>query len=478
MSNKVKGKARAAAAVALAAGVAASVGAQPAGPGDVGTAVWAAGAEPLAAESVVLDMRAGVDRAVRWHPLVRQAEGQLLQAGEGIDSARAGYYPQISGGVNSRTGNSDLTGYESRHVQRAEITLRQTLYDFGKVDSEVGRARASSDVARAGVLSSFDDVVRSTAQAWIEVRRQQALVKVAEEQLRALEELAGLARRRQTEGASTYSDTVQARARVEAAQVSLLTAQSQVLRWRTNLMNWVGGPVLPEVAGDPVEGLDGACQQAGAIQPWDAATSVSSASAVQEAEARLLVARAGADIAKSQERPTLSVDASLGRGLNSSSRRPGEPNAEAVVMLNFSMPFYQGGRLQADRRAAEYAVQSSRAALERVKLDTEQGLRDATLAKQENSRRITVQAAREESMRVTRALYRDQYLELGTRSLLDLLNAEQEYHAARSDQIDSEHNIYRSSIDCLYHAGSMRNVFGLEQVTAQALGSAQPLGLR
>jgi len=89
-----------------------------------------------------------------------------------------------------------------------------------------------------------------------------------------------------------------------------------------------------------------------------------------------------------------------------------------------------------------------------------------------------VQAAREESMRVTRALYRDQYLQLGTRSLLDLLNAEQEYHAARSDQIDSRHDMYRSGIDCLYHSGSMLGTFGLDQVVAQAMAPVQPLGLR
>jgi len=84
-----------------------------------------------------------------------------------------------------------------------------------------------------------------------------------------------------------------------------------------------------------------------------------------------------------------------------------------------------------------------------------------------------VQDAREESMRVTRTLYRDQYLQLGTRSLLDLLNAEQEYHAARRDLIDSEHEIYRSGLDCVYYSGRINNTFGLEPVVARALGEPE-----
>ncbi|MBP6018351.1 MAG: TolC family outer membrane protein [Burkholderiaceae bacterium] len=475
MCSNGKGSVRGVVATVLVVGITATAGAQPVRPVGDTTAEQAAGISSTATDGVALDMQTGVDRAVNWHPLMRHAQGQLLQTGEGIEAARAGYYPRISAGVNTRTGNQNLTGYDSRHAHRAEITVQQTLYDFGKVGSEVGRAQASSDVARASVLLSLDEVVRNTAQAWIEIRRQQALVKVAQEQVEAVEDLAQLAQTREAEGASTYSDTIQARARVEAAQVSLLTAQSQVMRWRTTLMNWVGGRSLPQVAGEPVAGLDRVCAQTASVNPQEAAALVSAASAVQVAEAQLTVARAGVDVAKSQERPTLSVDASAGRGLNSGSRRPGESAADATVMLNFSMPLYQGGRLKADRRAAEYAVQTARAALEQTRLNADQGLQDAALSWRENVSRIKIQATREESMRITRTLYREQYLQLGTRSLLDLLNAEQEYHAARSDQIDSEHNMYRSGVDCLYYTGQSRVVFGLDEAAARSLGATNGL---
>lgn len=71
-------------------------------------------------------------QAAQWHPSIAEAIGNLYKQGEGINVARAGYYPQISGGI--RTGYD--TGYGGdRNSQALNLSLKQMLYDFGKVDS-------------------------------------------------------------------------------------------------------------------------------------------------------------------------------------------------------------------------------------------------------------------------------------------------------------------------------------------------------
>lgn len=410
-----------------------------------------------ASDGRTVDMQAAVDQALSWHPLVRGARSQVLQANEGIDAARSGYYPRISGGVNTRSSNSPITGYDSRHIQRAEISASQMLYDFGKVSSRVEQARSASEVARARVLLSVDEVVRNTAYAWIEVRRQEALAVAAQELVDAVKDIARLASEREEKGASTRSDTVQALARVDSAQIELLSAQAQAQRWRTTLMHWMGASGLPEAAGSAPAALEGACTEAAARGSvgWDA-------SAIRVAQAQLEVAQAEAEIARTQQLPTLSLEVSTGRGLNAHSRAIGERSIDTTVMLNLSMPLYEGGRLQADRRAAGHAVNAARAALDEARLSVEQGGEDAALEWRKFESRRPVQEAREESMRLTRTLYRDQYLQLGTRSLLDLLNAEQEYYGARYDQIDTAHELIRLSIDCLFHAGRLRAAFSVQ----------------
>jgi len=417
---------------------------------------------PAAPEPGHLDMQAAVNQAERWHPLVRSAQGQLLQATEGITSARGGYYPRLSAGVNSTVGNDDVSGYDSRRVHRAQITLSQMLYDFGKVGGQVDKAKAQQASAGAQVLLSLDQVARGTAQAWIAVRRNEALVKTAREQIGAVKALAQLARQRQTEGASTYSDTAQADARVDAAQVELLAAQSQVRQWQSTLLHWVGGGVLPDVAGGPLKNLAKACSP-GHLSAGDAAS-------IQVAEAQVAVARAGVDIAKAQRMPTVSVSVSGAHGLDAASRLPGESSVDTSVMLNLSAPLYQGGQLRADERAASYAVVAARSALDQAHLEADQGLQTALLQWQQLSRQRKSQASRVESMRTTRVLYREQYLQLGTRSLLDLLNAEQEYHGALDDQINSEHDLMNTEVDCLYYSGQLRQAFELAPVVSAAMG--------
>ncbi len=69
--------------------------------------------------------------------------------------------------------------------------------------------------------------------------------------------------------------------------------------------------------------------------------------------------------------------------------------------------------------------------------------------------------SRADMMVKTRDLYREQYVELGTRTLLDLLNAEQELHESRFQIANTIHDLRRLNISCLYNTGKVRKEFGV-----------------
>ncbi len=92
-----------------------------------------------------LSLTDAVLQAAQWHPSIAEAIGNLYKQGEGINVARAGYYPQISGGI--RTGYD--TGYGGdRNSQALNLSLKQMLYDFGKVDSAVDSAASALCMSR------------------------------------------------------------------------------------------------------------------------------------------------------------------------------------------------------------------------------------------------------------------------------------------------------------------------------------------
>ena len=78
------------------------------------------------------------------------------------------------------------------------------------------------------------------------------------------------------------------------------------------------------------------------------------------------------------------------------------------------------------------------------------------------------------SIKTTRDLYREQYLQLGTRSLLDLLNAEQEYHSASFDRVESTYEVQRLAVECLYQSGRMGQVFDLPAPVVAHTGRVAP----
>ena len=424
----------------------------------------AARAEPAVADASGASLPAAVRAAVQWHPRIRTTAGQLLQAGEGIAAARAGYYPQIRGGVGMQLSNRDISPYDSRRLNQASLTVSQMIYDFGKVSGAVNRAEAGVATARAEELLSVDEVARETALAWMELYRQQVLGRVADDQVKGVQALADLVNERARKGASSRSDTAQASSRVEAARAQQLSTQAQAARWRNQLtqLTGAGNPVV--IVGEPPVMLAEACRPG-------IDSSLLNPPAVQLAEAQRAIAQADLRVADANLLPTLSLDGAVGRGIDARSRLPGENGVSTSVSVNFSAPLYEGGGNQARKRAAAYAVTAAEAAVERAQLVARQNLQDAQAQSEGHAARQPVLASRVESIRSTRDLYRQQYLQLGTRSLLDLLNSEQEYHTARFEQADSLIELGRLGVECLYQTDRLRTAFDIEPSRTATAGS-------
>ncbi len=413
------------------------------------------GAHAAAAGGQAMDMRAAVQAAVAWHPAVRTAQRQLQGADEGVASARAGYYPQVKGGVGAQVNNRDVYPYTSRRVYDASVSVSQMLYDFGKVDSAVKQAEAGIELAQAQVYLSTDDVAREAAQAWVELRRQQAMVAIAKSQLEGVGALAELAWERQVKGASTRSDFMQAQSRRDGARGQLINYEAQARRWQARLMTLTGMQTpltLSAGRGGMPDALPQACT---AAQLLPTAT-------VRRAQGQRALALAELKAADAQLMPTLSVDGSASRGLTAASRPAGYPDLDMRVMFNVSAPLFEGGRNQARQRAAGHALEAADAAVANAEFQARQSLRDAQDQSQGLGERQPVVDERIASIRITRDLYREQYLQLGTRSLLDLLNAEQEYHGARFEQVDNAHDLLRLAVECWYQSGRLADEFSLD----------------
>nr|WP_258195221.1 TolC family outer membrane protein [Pseudomonas japonica] len=393
--------------------------------------------------------------AVEWHPSIAQAVSVLYQQGEGINTAEAGYYPQLSGGIK---GGLD-SGYDGeRGSQSLSLSLKQMLYDFGKVDSAVNAARAKAAQAQAQLLLTIDQVARDTAYAYIESQRYRELQATAEAQLQGLQKIVELARQRSDMGASTRSDVVQAESRVDGGRATLQEYRAAYARWQATLANLLGRATTPDGDDTQPPGLAQACEAADPNNGTDALPAVLAAFAQRDqAQAELAQARA-------QAYPTVSLEPSINHYLDNNYNKdnPYLDRTQAGIYINVEVPIYQGGATSARTRAAGYALGAADAAEDAARLQARQGLAEARVQTLSLSNRLEALRRRQGNITEARELYGRQYLELGTRPLLDLLNAEQEIHQARFDLTNTQEDLQRLQVDCLYNSGGMRRVFALE----------------
>ena len=129
--------------------------------------------------------------------------------------------------------------------------------------------------------------------------------------------------------------------------------------------------------------------------------------------------------------------------------------------MNLSASLYNGGQTGALKRAAAYALQSAEAAISTAQYDVNRNLMEARSQIGTLGRLMGSLESRADMMVKTRDLYREQYVELGTRTLLDLLNAEQELHESRFQIANTIHDLRRLNISCLYNTGKVRKEFGV-----------------
>ena len=129
--------------------------------------------------------------------------------------------------------------------------------------------------------------------------------------------------------------------------------------------------------------------------------------------------------------------------------------------MNFNVDLYQGGATTARKRGAEYALRAADAAKDEALLDISRGLQEATTQAAIYNQRLTILQSRISSIIDTQNIYKQQYISLGTRTLLDLLNTEQEIHQARMERVNAIQDLQRLNIDCLYNTANLRNAFSI-----------------
>lgn len=403
-----------------------------------------------------LDFYGAIQRAVSRHPQISQSVANLSAQNANIDVAKSNYYPQLSGGIST----GDM-GHGEGGRQLISLNATQMLYDFGKTKSLVSEQQAKLLVNQANVLMNIDDIASQTADAIVNINRYQVLCQIAQDQIAGIARIAEIADLRAKAGISSQADPVQAQSYLQAARSSLISQQAQLSIYQEKLRTLLNF--------DP----------RGTV--WALPTALLQNSKVYEATEfsrvpKMMAAQAEIEVAKLQKQqvdlssyPTLNVKGSLSQAVNGVNPNNREDNGMySSIMLEANSNFYQGGATSSRSRSASYAEQAARAQVNAIQLEVLNQVRSTRDNIENKKRQMDVLMQQQQISMRTKELYQEQY-KLGTRTVVDLLNAEQSIHSASMQIETNRYDIYSHLVQFIAVSGNARDVYQLNKLNIQGV---------
>lgn len=395
--------------------------------------------------------------AVENHPAIRDALAQLAQQQGNVDVAKAGYYPKFTAGVNT----AKYSNYYG-NSRVFSVSASQMLYDFGKVEGQVDQARANVLKQQAQAFVQIDDTAMQAAQAVNTVHRYQMALLAAQQQKKAVADIVELVRMRYQGGVITASEFLQAKSRLESANALMRQQNTALDQAREHLQSFLGGGDLPARLESPERELE---------QAWSPKeVDLNLLPKVVAAVADRAIAQGSVKSAVADQYPTISFDVDASKPWQGSVN-PADPTSNNwyhVASVNVTSPVFQGGMTQARVRAARESLRGADARVDKARLDAADAIRSLKVQVLGMQQRLALQKDRVASISQASDLYGDQY-KLGTRSLIDLLNSVSEIYQARTDVINTEHDMWGMMVEYFAVTGKIREVFALDNSNIQGM---------
>ena len=420
--------------------------------------VWAADkqpefnwqAAPTEEMRASLSLRDAILRAFARNPQIAEAAAQIRVGNGNLDEAKSAWYPQISlQGTAGKSHQTDSAGSLSNNAS-AGIQLSQLLYDFGRTGGSIDQQEYLSDSYRYSLYSTMTDVALSTMQAYLSVKRYQALSLAARDNIVSIERVKDTARLRADAGLSSQSDVLQAETRIAGmrATVEQYRAQQRSAQAQLTVLTGVVSdnlPDLPQSLLDQKVTLDKI--------PYENSTLVRAAQAKQQAAIQLV------NQTEAQHWPTLKVQAGRTRYENTGG---GGSYWDDQVQLAVDAPVYQGGAVSAKVRAAEGQRQAAQADVEKAKLDINQKASTAYADMIGGQQRQVAGEEQYGSATHTRSVYQDEY-KLSKRSLNDLLSVEQDVFQADTMRIGALYDGWDASVRYAAAVDNLVDMLGIDR---------------
>lgn len=392
---------------------------------------------------------ANPDVQARWHVFTGAEADQ--------DFARAAYRPTVDlvAGVGREKRKSPGTPSNSYTRSGVEASLTQMLYDGWFTPNEVERLGHARVTRYYELLETMEETALEVVRAYSDLLRYRQLVELAKANYVEHKLLHDQISERVKAGVSRGVDFEQATGRLALAESNLLTEASNLHDVTARYLRIIGVQPDPQLPS-----LD-ARHLAGGV-PLDSESAIKAALSdnyqLKASIANIMSRTVEVDSQKAGYRPRLDLRASEGhfRNLDGVDGR----SRERVIELVLSYNLYRGGADDARLQAAAEELNRSKDLREKACRDARQTLAIAWNDVQRLREQLAYLDQHQLSTEKSREAYRQQF-DIGQRTLLDLLDTENEYFEARRAYVNATHDQIVAQARSLASMGQLLKTMGV-----------------
>lgn len=398
-------------------------------------------------------------RAQQSDPQIRAAEQAHMAALEAKPQSRAGLLPQINFSAQTQWNDTDIkkasvaaipTGKKQYNSSSYTLSLSQVLYNHATF-VKLQQADASIAQADAQYTGAQQDLIVRVAQAYFNVLAAQDGLQFAQAEKRAIAQQLKQTQQRFDVGLSAITDVREAQAGFDGAVAQEIVAQNQVDTARE---------ALREITGQDDRNLAAVPDDIPLVTPTPDNIDKWVDTALQQnlqllaAEAATRVAQQQMNLTEAGHYPTLSIVGSRTHSDTLQSPTFGTQTDSDVIALQLNVPLFAGGAVSSQVRQSTYLYGQAKDSEDQARRAVVRSTRDAFLGVTAGI--STVQARKQALVSAQTALQATEAgFKVGTRTALDVLNAQQTLFGAQRDYAQSRYNYIMATLKLKQAAGTL-----------------------
>jgi adhesin transport system outer membrane protein len=423
-------------------------------------------AAPAVSQADVTTLRDTVASTLAFNPNIKAFQEYRQAAEDDLKRARSGWFPRLD--ARASYGFEQWSDVNNRHREpgskygdkdiyydrsEASITVSQTIWDGLATWHRYSQGKHRADSAESRLFDNAEALGLDAVLAHIEIYRQRRIVSLAELNVQNHRKILGSQTERHRSGASTMADVSQTQTRLARSEASLAESRSALevaIATYKRLTGKIPGQI--EVPADPMDAypsLEAALAQSQVSNPKIKALRSDTMAAEEQT---------GIDFSAFHPQVYLEIGPSY-------SYRTGSAYSDQggmLFLLRANWNLFNGGydwyNVKGDKARARQSRMELAALLDNLAEQTESTWSELISA-QEQTRFYSnaVQYATK-----TRDMYLEQF-NVGQRSLLDVLDSENELFSSSIQLVTAQQNIVAAKYRLLALGGGLLSSLGIER---------------